>query len=170
MNYKQAYAQESFGSKSFFGLKIEVATDHEFSDSERGAFYKAAEAIRRAVGIESNLQNIEAMDAARREREQLLACFREPIFVEEVPNGYCTDYCCAHRPWFVVTTAIGRVTIGWRKRVIQIDWKGTRQGKTAETLFPNDTTTKTDYSIHAWGYEEALRYVTAITEAADART
>ena len=83
----------------------------------------------------------------------------ETIYVEEIPNGYCNRYCCKHLPWFVVTTKVGRITIGWRKRVINIDWEGSAITKKANELFPQEDVTKGDKLIHAWGYEKAKEYI-----------
>lgn len=60
-------------------------------------------------------------------------------------------------PWWVVPTDNGLITIGWRKRVIAIDWTQTnRRG-----LVTEDDVTKDDCSVHAWGYEKAVGYLRA---------
>jgi hypothetical protein len=82
--------------------------------------------------------------------------------VEEIPNGYCNRYCCAHLPWYIVTTRLGRIKIGWRKSVINIDWAETQGTKTSEELFQSENVTKDTRGIHAWGYEKARAYVGAI--------
>ena len=64
------------------------------------------------------------------------------IFVEEIPNGYCNEPCCSRLPWFIVTTPVGHIKIGWRKRVINIDWTNTLQKKNGHELFPNEDVTK----------------------------
>ncbi len=90
--------------------------------------------------------------------------FDSPVYVEEIENGYCKDYCCKHLPWFIVTTKIGRITIGWRKRVTAIDWEDTDNKLEAEELFPDENTTKVGCMIHAWSYEKAKEYITKIVE------
>jgi len=100
--------------------------------------------------------------ATKEERVEILRLFRgEAIFVEEIPSGYSQEY---GRPWFVVTTRIGRIKIGWRKRVINIDWSETTNKKKAEELFKEEQVTKGDsydnsFYIHAWGYEKAQEYL-----------
>lgn len=94
-----------------------------------------------------------------------MACFPEqPIFVKDIPNGYCSQACCEHLPWFEVTTTIGVFKIGWRKRVIVIDWFGTYIQSSAKRLFPEEDVTKRDKIIHAWSYEKARDYIALIFE------
>ena len=103
---------------------------------------------------------------AAEEKVAILALFPGTPFVEEIPNGYCSQYCCKHLPWFIVTTQVGRVKIGWRKRVIQIDWSETRNTKNSEELFAKEDVTKEAKMIHAWSYEDAKRYLEAIIASA----
>lgn len=84
----------------------------------------------------------------------------EAIYVEAVPNGYCKDPCCLNRPWARITSRIGHVLIGCRKRVISIDWKDTvLAGKTGLELFPGEDTTRGATFIHAWGAAKASEYI-----------
>lgn len=55
---------------------------------------------------------------------------------------------------------IGRIKIGWRKRVINIDWTDTVVKLPGEELFADFDSTRSskwdkDRFIHAWGYEKA---------------
>ncbi|GAG38249.1 unnamed protein product, partial [marine sediment metagenome] len=50
-------------------------------------------------------------------------------------------------PWFIVTTPVGYIQIGWRKRVIHIDWS--RMNRDFLHLFEDEETTKTSTYIHA---------------------
>lgn len=101
-------------------------------------------------------------DLANAQREQLLACFPDNIFVEAMPNGYCSRWCCKHLPWFKVTTEAGVFVIGWRKRVIHLEWTGVPNSKLAEELFPNEDVTKGERYIHAWSYDQAEGYIATI--------
>ena len=88
------------------------------------------------------------------------AGFRFPVF-EHLPNQYCPCEHCA--PWFRVRTELGTILIGWRKRVINIDWSGLPQnGKDILGLFEGEDVTKSSTLIHAWGWEKAVDYLTRI--------
>ncbi len=96
--------------------------------------------------------------------KKLVDCFPDqPIHVKEISNGYCSEYCCVNIPWLVVTTSRGPITIGWRKRVISIDWSQLDTLRwPADELFPNEDVTKHDHLIHAYGYEKATEYLGTI--------
>jgi hypothetical protein len=175
LDYTELHREESAGSYGAFGIKILVALHPPHEQGEkpievdlnqekiRFACYDAKKLIQGAV-MDYMISQLPAAQARRKaEREEILGCFGDaPIHVEEVPNGYCSDYCCKHLPWFVVTTKVGRIKIGWRKRVINIDWSETQGTKTAEELFKSESSTKGDRYIHAWGCDKAREYVKAI--------
>ncbi|HAR43489.1 MAG TPA: hypothetical protein DCS07_12795 [Bdellovibrionales bacterium] len=170
LEYKELYMSESFGSYGGFGIKILVAATRMpdlRNDAICSAAYKAAGIVSSEVQGAALSLNEEAQERARQEREQLLGLFSGRIFVEELPNGYCSDWCCRHLPWFVVTTEVGRFKIGWRKRVINIDWSETVGTKTAEELFPSEDVTKWEQSIHAWSLDDAKRYIEKIVASAE---
>ncbi len=81
------------------------------------------------------------------------------IYVEEIPNEYCSGACCVNRPWLIVTTPMGRIKIGPRKRVISISWEDSLIKQTAQELFPGEDVTKDGRTIHAWGIDKAREYV-----------
>lgn len=163
-DYLTAYSQESFGSPFNFGIRIDVDTPNGVTESVKRLCYKVAAELEQAITRDFYANNAEAHKEAEQERTSLLSLFgNAPIYVEPIPNGYCHQACCEHRPWFVVTTKIGRIKIGWRKRVINIDWSETLAPK-AEELFAAETSTKGDKMIHAWGYEKAKEYIATITE------
>jgi len=99
------------------------------------------------------------------------------IALEAIPNGYCPCDVCA--PWFIVTTEIGDVKIGWRKRVIEIDWSEVYESKRekpkwenesetirASVLFHGEDVTKGKAYIHAWSKEKAVEYLRVLKEKA----
>lgn len=73
---------------------------------------------------------------------------------EEVPNQYGSQ--SYNGQWYLVTTDIGVVRVGWRKRVIEIVFPV--QVDVGE-LFANENTTKSENLIHAWGYDKLTEYL-----------
>lgn len=71
-------------------------------------------------------------------------------------------------PWFNVDTNVGRFLIGWRRRVIHIDWK--EIGRDLLPLFDDVTDTKEPLYIHAYRPEKASEYLKRIREALDPLT
>jgi hypothetical protein len=59
------------------------------------------------------------------------------------------------RPWNA------RVGIGWRKRVIEINWRDTG----IQTIVTEENVTKDYHLVHAWTIEDALKYLIAFKEA-----
>ena len=161
--YRTLAGFEQFGDGSL-GLRIEISGSPlpELTDALRDAGRKALDAVKEEVIAALKASDPDAQARAKAEREELLGCFDGPIYVEEIPNGYCRQGCCRHLPWFVVTTAVGRIKIGWRKRVIEIDWTDTRGTADSDTLFPGEAVTKGARSIHAWSVEKAREYITKI--------
>lgn len=170
-NWKTVYKKQSFGEKNY-GVEIRVAIDRPFNDKDDLAMDKIAEDIESAIMSETLRLDPEAQEARRIEREKLLALFNDKvdgfgagrdIFVEEIPNGYCSRWCCTQKPWYKVTTNRGVITIGWRKRVINISWEP-QVGGTADSLFPSEDVTTFDRTIHAWGYEKAKQYIARLLQ------
>lgn len=60
--------------------------------------------------------------------------------------------------WWFVKTPAGWIEIGWRKRVISIDWQDT----SARLIVTKDETTKSETGVHAWSIAKALEYLTAL--------
>lgn len=82
------------------------------------------------------------------------------IYMEQLPNGYCDKSCCIHEPWWRVTSRLGPITIGWRKRVINIDWSNSAVPKNCvKELFADEDVTKAETMIHAWSEEKAVDYL-----------
>jgi hypothetical protein len=168
--YIPLMGEESVGTHGAFGIKIEV-TGSDLPDlSSRAmpsaiwsAAHNAVKEIKSAIMAEKISTDPKEQEKARLERLELLACFSGPIFVSAIPNGYCSDYCCRHLPWFKVTTSIGHFEIGWRKRVISLDWSKTIAAATAGDLFQKEDVTKGQRSIHAWSIEKAKQYIEAVT-------
>lgn len=95
----------------------------------------------------------------KEEREKIIGLFPMPIFIKEIPNEYDND---PLRPWFLITTPKGPIKIGWRNRVIEINWNESVIEYPAAALFPDEDVTKMGKIIHAWGYDKAYEYLNHI--------
>lgn len=62
-------------------------------------------------------------------------------------------------PWWLVKTDIGIIEIGWRKRVIQIDWSDTGHKLDVTCVCGKDDVTREPHLVHAWGYAKAVAYL-----------
>lgn len=157
-DYKKIYSCESTN----YGVQILVNLPDEMSPEEKQAIRDFGDKIMDEV--EKSRYRNDPLDirAGLAQEKELLALFEKPIFAERIPNEYWgvnSPYSINH-PWFLVTTNIGHIKIGWRKRVINIDWSNTLlKDETADKLFPNENVTKGDNYIHAWGYEKAKEYI-----------
>lgn len=65
----------------------------------------------------------------------------------------------AKHPWWLVGTEFGVIEIGWRKRVININWGACDYRD--EQITPDDVT-KSHTNVHAWGYAKAVEYLTSL--------
>lgn len=91
------------------------------------------------------------------------ACFMLAGFeytnIYEVLNEYDGDL---NAPWYLFRTEFGLIKIGWRKRVISIDWSDCKfdreKDKFDQVIFKDDVT-KWPTGIHAWGYHKAIEYL-----------
>lgn len=163
MDYEQIYKSESMGSEYSVGVDIRIASPVGKTEGVQIAARKAADLLEQAVTREFYINNKEAQERALAERVDLINCFPEyPVFVQSIPNGYCSRACCEHKPWFKIATRIGLVAIGWRKRVIVIDWSDTTAAASAKDLFPGEDVTKDGRMIHAWSYEKAQEYINTL--------
>jgi hypothetical protein len=71
-----------------------------------------------------------------------------------------------YAPWYLVTakfnTGEAVFKIGWRKRVINIEFMNVGKQMSVESLFPKEDVTKGAKYIHAWGTEKCIEYLTEI--------
>lgn len=107
----------------------------------------------------------------REQRAKFEACFKEAGFfayLRNITNGYGgTGY--PYLDWYEAQTVFGPIRIGWRKRVISIEYHGvtTPENKVrleAKNLIQDDVT-RDGHLVHAWGYEKAVKYLRLIREA-----
>lgn len=160
--YELAYFAESSSGSHSRGLAILVKmSDRKICDKDD--FYKAAEMIRTGLDTVSAELDPNGPEERERYRAEIVEIYKvagiEAIYMEQLPNGYCSRPCCLNRPWFRVTSRIGHVVIGWRRRVISIDWKDSMVKATGEELFPVELVTRFETGIHAWDALKAAEYI-----------
>jgi hypothetical protein len=103
----------------------------------------------------------------------LLLAGIDPVAVHELANKYwpdCDAYAQIRRdnPWWLVLTKAGPVVIGWRKRVISIDWEGATV-RAAMAPHTDNVTSELTY-CHAWGYAKAVQYLQTLQSALEIAT
>jgi len=86
--------------------------------------------------------------------------------VWELANGYwplAPHYDSVRRPWWLLQTDIGLVRLGWRKRVLEIEWESCFvRGIALRGVVTDDNVTKGDTYVHAWSVEKAIEYMRAL--------
>ena len=92
-------------------------------------------------------------------RDKLLAVFTlagiKVIKVWDIKNGYGGE----EADWLLVNTELGMITLGWRRRVIAIDWEETGIRCTVP-----DEVTKGPFNVHAWSYVKAVEYLSRVVK------
>ena len=169
MEYVSIHKREGHGPIGGFGIEILVAADKLPDLKQKSiayAVYDAVDKVSAEINAAIKADHPQTVDEITKNKE-LVNLFKCPIFVEEIPNGYCDDWCCRHLPWFTITTSIGRFKIGWRKRVINIDWSETVSTGNSSDLFKDEDVTKGHKSIHAWSMEKAKQYLAIIINSAE---
>jgi hypothetical protein len=169
--YKPFGGFEQSSELGSLGMKIFIKIDRELTEEDKKTAWEIRDLFESRVHKETLRLDPKTSDRALIERAEIINLFPSPIFVEEIPNGYCSRYCCAFKPWFVVTTHKGRIKIGWRKRVIHLEWTDSVIKGRAKDIFPKEEawpgyeTTQYDKVIHAHGYEPAAAYIKRLLEA-----
>ena len=166
LDYQTLHESKSLTYIGAFGIRVEVAAT-KLPDLDTKAIRIATDKATKLISdeIQAAIKANDSKTPSEISKNKMLTdLFPDPIFIEEIPNGYCSDWCCRHLPWFVVTTKVGRIKIGWRKSVISIDWSETRNTKTSDELFKDEEVTMGERYIHAYGIKNAERYVNCILE------
>lgn len=167
---KELYSSVSGTVHGDFRCKIMVSavpTEEDLvldldTNAVRNALSKAESLVKSAVCREMIIQSKAGQAETKANRSIPESVFPGHVYIEEIPNEYCGDWCCMHRPWFIVTTTRGKFKIGARKRVIQIEWDQIKDPPNAFELFEKEAVTKEANMIHAWSLDDAKLYVQAI--------
>lgn len=162
---KDFMSGESWGSTGGFGMTISIgSTEKILDDEDRRAIRREYEKIEKIICGRIFNAKPSTLEAAAEDKMQILSAFEAPFHVKEIPNGYCSDYCHEKFPWFVVTTARGPITVGWRNRVVNLDWSGSDIVANGEELFAMENVTKGSKFIHCYGIESLRTHVKALME------
>lgn len=165
MDYIQAGKCETFGGKYFVGVEINIsAGDRSLSSEEKSELKRHVDEIYNLLLRGCAIADPENVAAGQKETVDLLACFPVQTTHEKIPNGYSSGYYNANRPWLKVATYKGTIIIGWRRRVISIDWSNSNIKEAANDLFPAEDVTKDNRLIHAWGYDKAKEYLAKLMQ------
>lgn len=194
--YKLLSGVESSGGSGSYGLKILVyrppeaqarfdalwAKDYLKSTPEENAIkymVPEAEKLLNIVRRQDRMLDPVVQQAEKDTKSSIAKAFgNNIIFTETVPNGYWGPESpwSVGDPWYRVTTTIGHLIVGWRKRVIHLDWKDTvlrsrnvegritRPPPSGQEVFPNEDVTRLETGIHAWGYDKLTEYVQTLLE------
>lgn len=143
-------------------VEVNVGCNRPLTRKEQDEIRECIDKISFMIYQTGQLQDPMFLEALKQEREKLLACFPTAVYVKEIPNGY--DPNRLMNPWFSVTTPKGVIKIGWRKRVINIDWNESDIQVIGGDLFGGEmaNTTVCAKSIHAWSYEKAQEYISRL--------
>jgi len=82
-----------------------------------------------------------------------------------IPNEYHSGL--YSNPWFIVETQWGPIRMGWRKRVINIDWSNSQIKHDGTVLFKkayDNRITIWETGAHAYGKEQAIEYLRALSQ------
>ena len=147
-----------------FGVKILATVKRPLSREENLALYEAEELITEAILKEDLRLDPSAQHQKNQATEVMLSLFIKGAHFRELPNGYCSRSCCSQKPWYKVLTEIGWLTIGWRKRVMNIDWTETVVELSGEELFPVWDSTRSRKGdptrfLHVGSYEDAQKVI-----------
>lgn len=86
----------------------------------------------------------------------------------DIPNQYWPSnkgYDDVRTPWLKVWTRHGVILLGWRKRVISIDWsEGTWKAVGSKVVRQLDTTHGERF-CHAWSWDDAVKCLCALWRA-----
>ena len=141
-------------------VEIVAEVGRELTDKDKSNMRRRLDDIVRDLESEAIANDPQEKRKGELEQNELLALFgKHKIYWEQIPNEYCGEPCCQHKHWLIVTTEMGRIKVGWRKRVIVIDWEDSDLQADAQTIFPDEDVTKADKMIHAWGLEKAQEYI-----------
>lgn len=125
----------------------------------------------RRCGVQQNVQSLRErmVKDSRAEVESILTLAGlAPTRMWELANQYwpiAPDYDSVRRPWWLAQTSLGLIRLGWRKRVLEIDWSATG----IAAIVTEDDVTKESTMVHAYRTAKAVEYLQRLRELVAAR-
>lgn len=162
MECKKVFGSESIGMYNIAIQLLVTMGDREFDDTDSSNIYPELKVIEDKLQARTDILNEQTTAQLKETKENIIKLFNEPVYVLEIPNEYGKTWYYRNRPWFMIWTKVGPIKIGWRSSVMHIEWTTISNRIKAEDLFPESTSTKYDYIIHAWSYQEAKQYIDKI--------
>jgi hypothetical protein len=107
-------------------------------------------------------RRLEALEQAQSEFHELFARAGIPVKASHlIPDRYWGPSDPFGKPWMIADTSFGPIRIGWRKRVISIDWElpGSKFKVAGDEVVGNDRVTCSAALVHAWGHDKAVEYL-----------
>jgi hypothetical protein len=170
---EEVYSYKSWGEDGMTHVVITLSFHRDLTKNDKNVIYDAGEKIIKELNKETRLIGPKYIEIKKKWMKDAQVAFLEagihPIFVVEIPNEYCGPECCPHMPWFRITTTFGVLKVGWRKRVIHLEWTDSLVKTRADDLFAGEDVTKEDRMIHAWGYEKLTEYLRKLKREFDER-
>lgn len=139
-------------------------------EKEQSALSSKCEAIYKELHLQAARVDPKLTIRESERRQEFEDAFKAaelaPIFVEAIPNEYwgADSPFGVKAPWYMITTRLGHFKVGWRKRVIVIDWSRTTLEVDGRVLFGNEGVTKEDNMIHAWSLEKVTEYLKRLAD------
>jgi len=81
-----------------------------------------------------------------------------------IPNEYHSEL--YSNPWFIVESEWGAFRVGYRKRVISIDWSDTKLELDGKVIFKKEGVTTWATGVHAYGKDKAIEYLRTLSREA----
>lgn len=159
--YKEVSRLETQFASQIIGVSVSIKMDRDLTQAEKTEIYNNVDKIVNLLRRNTLFTDEQYLRRLEIEKQEIVSLFPCPIYVKDIPNGYSKDMM---NPWFIIVTHKGPIVIGWRKRVLSIDWSQSDIKEGAEELFPNEDVTKYEQLIHAWGYDKAKDYISKLLQ------
>jgi len=160
------HRDESWGDDGHIIIELRILLQRELTRNDKELIGKIISELRTGLSFESDRINPKKIKARADWIETAKNIFQRArfdlVYIEEIPNEYWET---PNDPWLIVTTQFGHFKVGWRKRVIVIDWSRTVLETWAAKIFPDENVTMEGKKIHAWGYDKMESYLIQIRNA-----